>query len=53
VQVIGAEPHADSAIMEEGECNVETAQRVSSQACLGLSAGVGKNSGPRGSRGSP
>src|SRR5258705_8865832 len=28
-------------------------ERVSSQACLGLSAGVGRNSGPRGSRGSP
>jgi len=28
-------------------------ERVSSQACLGLSAGVGRNSGPRDSRGSP
>jgi hypothetical protein len=28
-------------------------ERVSSQACLGLSAGIGEDSGPRGSRGSP
>ena len=28
-------------------------ERVSSQACLGLSAGVGMYTGPRGSRGSP